>query len=154
MGVKEKFIYKYGRSAFLVGLATDFPPIILLVQAALETGWGQKVVGNNLYGIKNLSTLPGSVEFETHEFENGEFVKVVDSFQSYESTLESMIGYISFIRTNERYASAWVLRHDPERYFEALQEAGYATDRLYAWKLKSIYHHFPKDWLEILFGTV
>ena len=62
LGVKMDFIKKYRCDAILVGLACDFPPVILLVQAALETGWGKHVIENNLFGIKDVPWIPGSVE--------------------------------------------------------------------------------------------
>ena len=32
--------------------ATGIPASITIAQAALETGWGKDVMGNNLFGIK------------------------------------------------------------------------------------------------------
>jgi len=143
MGVKMDFIEKYRDDAILVGLACDFPPVILLVQAALETGWGRHMVGNNLFGIKDVPWIPGSVEATTTEFD-GEWKTEIHSFEAFDSTLQSMLAYIVKISREERYRSAWVHRHDPVLYFEALQEAGYATDPDYSKKLARIYETFPE----------
>ena len=144
MGIKLDFIKKYRGDAILVGLACDFPPIILLVQAALETGWGKHMVGNNLFGIKDVSWLPGSAEATTTEFD-GEWKTEVHHFETFDSPLQSMLAYIVKIRTEERYRRAWIFRCEPLFYVDAIQEAGYATDPDYAKKLTSIYESFP-DW--------
>jgi len=146
MGVKMDFIGKYRDDAILVGLACDFPPVILLVQAALETGWGRYIVSNNLFGIKDVPWIPGSVEATTTEYD-GEWKTEVHRFETFDSPLQSMLAYIVKIRTEQRYHRAWLLRHEPLLYFEAIHKAGYATDPDYAKKLERIYQTFP-DWEE------
>jgi len=146
MRAKTVFIEKYREDAILVGLACDFLPIILLVQSALETGWGRHIVANNLFGIKDIPWLPGSQEALTTEYD-GEWKVETHRFQTFDSPLQSMLAYIVKISREERYRSAWVLRHDPVLYFEELQNAGYATDPGYAQKLIGIYENFP-DWEE------
>jgi flagellum-specific peptidoglycan hydrolase FlgJ len=77
MNIKEEFIKQFGCQAYLVGFATDFPPEILLTQAALETGWGRYIHANDLFGIKDLPCDPGYTRTETTEVE--EERKKVDS---------------------------------------------------------------------------
>lgn len=144
VGVKMDFIEKYRDDAILVGLACDFPPVILLVQAALETGWGKHIVSNNLFGIKDVPWLPGSVEATTTEYD-GEWVIETHTFETFTSPLQSMLAYVVKISQDERYKAAWVHRHDPILYFQEIHKAGYATDPDYAKKLASIYESFP-DW--------
>jgi flagellar protein FlgJ len=143
MGVKMDFIERYRNDAILVGLACDFPPIILLVQAALETGWGRHMVGNNLFGIKDVPWIPGSVEASTTEYD-GEWKVETHSFEAFDSTLQSMLAYIVKISKDDRYREAWNARKNPVEYFEALQDAGYATDPDYSKKLARIYETFPE----------
>ena len=146
MSVKMDFIKTYRDDAILVGLACDFPPVILLVQAALETGWGRYIVSNNLYGIKDVPWLPGSVEAMTTEYD-GEWKIETHSFETFTSPLQSMLAYVVKISQEERYKAAWVHRHDPILYFQEIHKAGYATDPDYAKKLERIYQTFP-DWEE------
>ena len=143
VGIKLDFIEKYRSDAILVGLACDFPPIILLVQAALETGWGKHMVGNNLFGIKDVPWIPGSVEATTTEYD-GEWKTEIHNFEKFDSTLQSMLAYIVKISREDRYIEAWNARKNPVEYFEALQEAGYATDPDYSKKLARIYETFPE----------
>jgi len=143
MGIKLDFIEKYRSDAILVGLACDFPPIILLVQAALETGWGRHMVGNNLFGIKDVPWIPGSVEKETTEFDTV-WKTETHSFETFDSPIQCMVAYVVKIRTEPRYSTAWKFRHEPTTYFEELQKAGYATDPDYAKKLVRIFDTFPE----------
>lgn len=140
---KDTFAVKYRDDAILVGLACDFPPIILLVQSALETGWGEHIHANNMFGIKDVPWLYGSSKAKTLEWENGKFVPGVKSFENFDSPLQSMLAYIVLIRTLKRYQFAWKCRHCPTGYFRAIHEAGYATDPKYSDKLISIYKNFP-----------
>ena len=138
MSVKAEFLKKYKQDAILVGLACDISPVILLAQAALETGWGRYIVANNLYGIKDVPWLEGSLEAMTKEYD-GEWKTELHKFQVFNSTLQSMIAYVVKVRTEKRYAIAWANRKDYKTYFTELKKAGYATDPDYATKLMIIY---------------
>lgn len=146
MYYKTEFVKRYRKDAILVGLACDICPVILLTQAALETGWGRFMTANNLFGIKSVPWLPGATEAVTQEYKAGQWQTVTAEFQVFDSPLQAMLAYVNLIRNTPRYSTAWKVRHDPERYFKALQRAGYATDPEYAKKLISIYKMFP-DWL-------
>jgi len=153
MGVKRDFIRKYGRDAIYVAAACDFPAISLLVQAALETGWGKHMVGNNLYGIKFNPADEWAVPADattTSEYEDGAWKTIEAVFSSYDSPIQSMLALIVKLKNEPRYETAWQFRHEPETYFEELALAGYATDPIYSEKLKRIYQTWPEDWKEIL----
>jgi len=145
MKVKENFIKRFGRQAYLVGLATDFPPEILLAQSALETGWGRHIHANNLFGLKDLSFDPGCSEAETFEVENNQKKKIKALFEDFDSPIESMLAYVALIRLSPRYHKAWLLRKDPRKYFKALQEAGYATDPNYMRKCLAVLKSLPLE---------
>ncbi|PLV59338.1 glycoside hydrolase family 73 protein [Thermotoga sp. KOL6] len=132
--MKEKFLNKFSQTAILLGRLIEMDPKILLAQSALETGWGKHVVGNNLFGIKKLPWLAGGVKAKTKEF-NG--IEIHDVFQVFDCPENSMIAYLVLIK--ECYNRAWKMRANPERYFELLQELGYATDPKYAQKCLNVY---------------
>ncbi|PLV56758.1 glycoside hydrolase family 73 protein [Thermotoga sp. SG1] len=132
--MKEKFLERFGETAFLLERLTGIDRKILLAQSALETGWGKHVVGNNLFGIKKLSWLEGAVTAQTKEFDG---VKTIDTFQSFVSPENSMIAYLILIK--ECYNKAWAKRKNPRLYFQLLQEMGYATDPMYAKKCLDVY---------------
>ncbi len=56
-------------------------------------------------------------------------------FRSYESFDDSFQDYVEFLKHNPRYADALAKTHDSRAYFDALQQAGYATDPSYAEKI-------------------
>ena len=118
---------------------------IVLAQAALESGWGSKVKGNNLMGIKSHGEA-GGVDVVTHEVLNGKRVKVTDSFKQYDTPEDSIRGYGSFLKANSRYKH--FLRAGPENedaQLSALGMSGYATDPKYIYKLKAIMKGLPDD---------
>ena len=118
---------------------------IVLAQAALESGWGKSMKGNNLMGIKSHGEK-GGVDVVTHEVVNGKKVKITDSFKQYESPADSIRGYGAFLKANSRYKH--FLRAGAENedaQLSALQTSGYATDPQYSYKLATIIKGLPKD---------
>lgn len=126
--------------------ALGISPEVMIAQSALETGWGQKVLqkpnqqsSHNLFNIKSHNNWQGeSVNKSSLEVENGVGVKRSSNFRVYENLQESFKDYTDFIRNNKRYDQALQQGDNPERYIEALQQAGYATDPQYAEKIKTI----------------
>ncbi|HAR79789.1 MAG TPA: hypothetical protein DCR21_03065 [Succinivibrionaceae bacterium] len=136
----EDFVKKLMPYAQKAVEGLGFNPLVVIAQAALETGWGKHVPkGNNYFGIKANSAWKGESEaLSSPEFENGKFVKEVSKFRKYRGVLESMKDYVNFIKSNGRYKDAVDKSFDPDTYFEEIQKAGYATDPNYADKLKNI----------------
>jgi flagellum-specific peptidoglycan hydrolase FlgJ len=118
---------------------------IVLAQAALESGWGSKMKGNNLMGIKSHGEA-GGVDVVTHEVLNGRKVKITDSFRQYDTPEDSIRGYGKFLKANSRYKH--FLRAGAESedaQLSALQTSGYATDPKYAFKLRNIMNGLPDE---------
>jgi flagellar protein FlgJ len=121
-------------------------PGVLIAQAALETGWGQKVIRHadgrssfNLFGIKADTGWSGDrVTVATLEYENGIAAKRHAAFRSYDSLEGAVSGYVEFLRSNPRYQSALEQAADPEAYLSGLKAAGYATDPEYVGKIRAI----------------
>ncbi len=114
----------------------------LVAQAALETGWGRRLVGgdgsHNLFGIKAGGSWKGSkVDSGTHEFVNGRRMDTRAQFRAYDSVRQSFADYANLMR-NDRYAGALAAGDDASRFASALQKAGYATDPSYAAKISAI----------------
>ena len=122
------------------------PARVLVAQAALETGWGQKQIKNadgsnshNLFGIKASKTWDGATTSSlTHEYAAGEKRVERADFRSYASVGEAFDDYVSFVKDNPRYAAALRNGGDGLQYAQGLQKAGYATDPAYAAKIAKI----------------
>ena len=119
------------------------PFAVVIAQAALETGWGQKIIkdqdggsSNNLFNIKADSRWAGDkVTKDTLEFEQGAMVKKSAPFRMYQSITDSVDDYINFLSTSERYQEALQHPSNVEHFLQGLQKAGYATDPQYADKI-------------------
>ncbi len=150
---KDEFVSKVGAAVRRAVAGTPFQPIALLAQAALETGWGDKVMAagremssHNLFGIKAGSSWQGeTVSVKSDEFLGGRMVAVEDKFRAYDSIEASVRDYVSLITGSSRYKEAVAVAAEPGRYADALAEAGYATDPAYAEKIQSIVSQLERD---------
>lgn len=121
-------------------------PMIMVAQAALETGWGSKVINkeggessHNLFGIKADHRWNGEkAKVQTTEYRDGVRLQSAAYFRAYDSVEDSMKDYVGFLQSDPRYSKALENGKDPAKYFESLQSAGYATDPNYAKKVISI----------------
>ncbi|MGL4932549.1 MAG: flagellar assembly peptidoglycan hydrolase FlgJ [Aeromonas sp.] len=121
-------------------------PAVLVAQAALESGWGKRMIkdgagamSHNLFGIKADPRWQGpKAVVSTLEYDAGVASRQKAAFRSYESFEESFNDYVDFLTSGTRYKGALAKVDSPDRYFEALQQAGYATDPQYASKLKQV----------------
>lgn len=115
---------------------TGIPASITLAQAALESAWGSRAPGNNLFGIKAGANWTGPVvNFATHEHLAGKDIALTDKFRAYTSFAESMVDHARFLRANPRYAACF-RETTGMGWASALAAAGYATDPDYAKKLQ------------------
>jgi len=118
---------------------------LLIAQAALETGWGQKVMPRNeggssfnLFGIKaNASWQGDKASTATLEYRDGVARRERADFRAYTSLQQSFDDYVSFISEQPRYSEA-LNASDDKGYAQALQQSGYATDPAYAEKILAV----------------
>jgi flagellar protein FlgJ len=129
--------------------ATGVPAKFMLGQAALETGWGKRVIHNrdgstshNLFGIKAGAGWKGKVATAvTTEYVNGQAHARVEKFRSYDSYADAFKDYANMLKSNPRYQKVLAHGGDAATFAHGLQRAGYATDPLYAAKLSKIIKH-------------
>ena len=144
-GDSHDFLAQLSLPAKLASEQSGIPHHLILAQAALESGWGQRQIRRengepsfNLFGVKASSDWKGKVtEITTTEFENGEMKKIKARFRVYSSYLDALSDYVGLLTRNPRYAAV-TKASTPEQGAQALQNAGYATDPNYARKLTSM----------------
>ncbi len=128
-----------------VSQASGIPEKLILAQAALETGWGQKQIvtaqgrpSHNLFGIKAGSQWQGPTATSlTTEYQQGKAEKIHDQFRVYPSFREALEDYAALLMNNPRYQGVTSAKNAEQGAY-ALQAAGYATDPHYAQKLLTI----------------
>jgi flagellar protein FlgJ len=130
------------RAATALGLN----PLGLLAQAALETGWGQRMARNadgspslNMFGIKAGDEWTGArATADTVEFSNGVATQRRTAFRAYGSIEESVSDFANVLKKSPRYRDAIAAGGDVHAYIDRIGKSGYATDPEYANKLNQI----------------
>ncbi|MDN5843721.1 MAG: flagellar assembly peptidoglycan hydrolase FlgJ [Alcaligenaceae bacterium] len=143
------FVSRMSDAADYAAEQSGVPAKLILSQAALESGWGQREIlradgstSHNLFGIKATGGWQGDVvHIMTTEYEGGEAHKVSQPFRAYDSYADSFADYARLIGHNQRYSEV-LTAPTAEVAAQRIQEAGYATDPSYADKLISIMGYF------------
>lgn len=154
MMTANDFVKKYYPFALRIESETSIPAIAIMAQAALESAWGKKAIGNNLFGIKfkkgdfnyqkvlttEYSKSPDmfkgeDVSSKTFDKEKGLFkYKVWQYFADYETPYEAFLSH-SKLLLSKRYKHCLKWNYSPNRYLIAVWRAGYATDPNYGIKM-------------------
>lgn len=92
-----------GREAFIEAIAPlaqsaqkqfGIPASTIIAQAGLETGWGDHIIGNNIFGIKDTKSYKGpTVLVNTTEYVDGVAYNTTDTFKGYKSIGEAVYDY-------------------------------------------------------------
>lgn len=143
-GVRD-FVQRVSRDAGEASRSTGIPAHFMVAQAALETGWGKGELrrpdGSPSYNLFNIKAGPGwkgdVVELPVTEYANGRPYTEVARFRAYGSYAEAFRDYAGLLQRNPRYAGV-LGQTDAEGFARSLQQAGYATDPMYADKLQRI----------------
>jgi flagellar protein FlgJ len=136
------FVSQMAAAAKAAERQSGVPARLILGQAALESGWGQREIryddgrrSYNLFGIKAGDEWKGKVvNAMTTEYENGVPHKVMQPFRAYNSYEEAFADYARLIGGSPRYEGVVSARSDIDAARRS-QAAGYATDPRYADKL-------------------
>lgn len=151
------FVEKFYPYALESEKLTKIPAVFTLAQSALETGWGKKSMGNNLFGITANKYWDGErVLVKTFEFHDSPNVKYpeVESvtylpdknkykyivhryFRKYESYTECFNDHNEFLQ-KKRYRKAFDHVDDPKAFATEVAKAGYATSLHYASTLHKV----------------
>ncbi|AGB24074.1 muramidase (flagellum-specific) [Mycobacterium sp. JS623] len=142
------FVEKYRAEAKASEVQSGIPWLVILGQAALESGWGRSMCApNNLFGIKAKTTMPESKRKlcqtkEVHKSPDvrhypevisvtprpdGQYTYVVrDWFRSYASATEAFSDHAKVLQ-HKRYAKAFAHKDDPYAFAREVAAGGYAT---------------------------
>lgn len=161
----KEFIKQYKPFALESKKKTGISYLFTLAQAALESGWGERGVGNNFFGIKVPKNLVSSTPNEKKQLlrttevlysptpNPQQFPKIIsiskrtdgkwlycvqDWFRKYDTPEECFTDHAQFFFKNKRYAKALLVKADPYKFAEEVAKAGYATAPDYANSLKKV----------------
>ena len=121
-------------------------PVGMLAQAALETGWGQRMPRTadgspslNLFGVKAGGEWSGArAVADTVEFSDGVASQRRTAFRAYGSIEESVSDFANMLAGSPRYRDAIAAGGNAQAYIQGIAKAGYATDPQYGDKLNQI----------------
>lgn len=159
--IPKDFVSAYLPYALETEAATGISAAAILAQAALESGWGDKAVGNMFFGVKDPDkgkTGKGQLIVTTEYLKDPnahhlfpEVISVVwsdkykkwkytvrDWFRKFDTPAGSFLEHAQLFMKNQRYAQAVANGKDPEQFFREVQKAGYATAPNYADVLISV----------------
>lgn len=148
----QSFVSRMADSVHAAAEQSGIPAKLIMSQAALESGWGQREIKHadgstthNLFGIKAGSRWQGKVaDIVTTEYEDGQPRKMVQTFRAYDSYKEALSDYANLIENSPRYREV-TQAPTAEEAARRIHEAGYATDPAYSDKLISIMRYLNED---------
>ena len=116
---------------------TGLNPLFVAAQAALESGWGDHAIGNNLFGITAGDKWTGkrrterTFEYFSDDRQSGRFEKVYSVTRTsdgrYRYEVDRNIRDHAKVLSAKRYAVAWAYRNDITRFAYEIAKAGYCT---------------------------
>lgn len=141
----QRFVDEVWPHAQAASQRTGIPAQFIVAQAALETGWGEKVIRHadgrssyNLFNIKAGASWDGeTVARDVTEYAGSASYTEKARFRSYDSYAEAFDDYARLLSTSSRYNDV-IGQTSATGFAGSLQKAGYATDPMYADKLTRI----------------
>jgi peptidoglycan hydrolase FlgJ len=141
-----EFVSRVMPSMQRAATALGVDPAAMLAQAALETGWGQRMPraadgssSHNLFGIKAGSEWTGArATADSMEVINGVATPRRTAFRAYASVEESINDFANLLKNSPRYKDVIAGGGSAESYIAAMGSSGYATDPDYGNKLNQI----------------
>ena len=150
----QQFVDKYRPFAEIIEREYLIPAVAILAQAALESGWGKKAIGNNIFGIKYRRGDWGKQEVLTTEyFTDRKYFEKLDTvsveyilginkfkvlirseFADYRTPYEAFQEHAKLL-LSERYHPCMRWNTNPKRFLIAVWRRGYATDPNYGRKM-------------------
>src|SRR5580698_3132278 len=140
----EQFVAQVLPTIRRAAAALGVNPVGMLAQAALETGWGQRMPRTadgtsslNLFGVKaGEQWAGGRAVSDTVEFSrDGVASQRRTAFRAYGSIEESVSDFAKLLAGSPRYRDVVAAGGDAQAYVDGIARSGYATDPEYGDKL-------------------
>ena len=126
--------------------ALGVDPLGMLAQAALETGWGQRMPRTadgssslNLFGVKASAGWSGArAVADTVEISGGVATQRRTAFRAYGSIEDGVADFANLLASSPRYRDAVAAGGSSQSYVASIARSGYATDPEYGNKLNQV----------------
>jgi flagellar protein FlgJ len=149
-----EFVNRIMPSIQRAATALGVNPLGMLAQAALETGWGQRMPRNadgssshNLFGIKAGDEWTGArAAADSMEVIDGVATPRRSTFRAYGSVEESVNDFANLLKNSPRYRDVLAAGGSPGGYVAGIAKSGYATDPDYGNKLNQILGSDTLQW--------
>ena len=149
-----EFVNRIMPSIQRAATALGVNPLGMLAQAALETGWGQRMPRNadgssshNLFGIKAGDEWTGArAAADSMEVIDGVATPRRSTFRAYGSIEESVNDFANLLKNSPRYRDVLAAGGSPGGYVAGIAKSGYATDPDYGNKLNQILGSDTLQW--------
>lgn len=163
---KAQFVKAYYPFAKQTQDKTGIHALVILAQAAVESGWGKVAPGNMFFGVKDTDGINGNEQLlTTTEYSRSATAKfpriisvkpvmrqgskwfkytIKDYFRKYNTPEECFTDHAQFFLKNKRYAKALLVKDDPYQFIDAIAKARYATAPDYATLVKEVAKELEK----------
>lgn len=130
---QQDALAKIASASVLCERVTGCPAELTAAQCIFESAWLSRCPGNNCFGIKADDHGTGAQYVLTHEYLNGSWQHLEQSFETYASLSDCFIDHARLIQTGAYYAawSRYTTNHDLDALIAGVA-AHYATDPNYA----------------------
>lgn len=121
---QKQFIARFRSEAERAGQTFDMDPVVMLAQAALESGWGESVLARvhcNLFGLTAYGTANAYWHGGRVEMQQGRLC-----FRKYRETALSFLDYARLIR--QHYPRAAELSRFPEAFAKEIAYSRYISE--------------------------
>lgn len=135
----EKFIEMIGPTCGRICAVYNLPASVCIAQAAIESGWGEYVIGNYNYFGRKWNGWGTYETCQTTEYVDGEYITTYDKFQSYSTLKDAVEDWCVLMREEPAYKDAvdtWDSNFYLSDFVESMASV-YATDPDYANKILS-----------------
>ena len=140
---QRQALARIATSAVAVEEKYGVPAELTAAQCILETGYLQRIKGNNCFGIKYSERHSQSQILMTHEHLQGERIKLAQRFAAYDDIRSSFDDYAWLISNGKPYANAWACYQLDKALTTFIKRVArvYATDPEYFHKIDGLAHN-------------
>lgn len=127
MDKKEAFLRKYAAAAVAAGKRFKLNPVVILAQAAHESGWGTSYSAQHRHNLFGIMAAGSPNEF-WHGLTDAAKAPPPRLFRVYDTDTNSLLDFARLISTKPAYAPAYGVSYAPDLYAKAIAASPYISE--------------------------